>query len=79
MKQIKKLAEDINYTAIDLGNLNDLMKYSLIHPANKQEIEGKVFLKDAIKSTGSEVSFNSLPPKSSSYHSRNRKNSNSYV
>jgi len=44
-----------------------------------QEIEGKVFLKDAIKSTGSEVSFNSLPPKSSSYHSRNRKNSNSYV
>ena len=40
MKQIKKLAEDVNYTAIDLGDLNDLMKYSLIHPVNKQEIEG---------------------------------------
>ncbi len=35
MKQIKKLAEDVNYTAIDLGDLNDLMKYSLIHPVNK--------------------------------------------
>jgi len=64
MKQIKKLAQDINYTAINLGNLNNLMEYSLIHPVNKQEIEGKVFLKDATKATGSEVSFNSLPPKS---------------
>jgi len=35
MKQIKKLAEDVNYTAIDLEDLNDLMKYSLIYPVNK--------------------------------------------
>jgi len=34
MKQIKKLAEDTNYTAINLGNLNELMEYSLIHPVN---------------------------------------------
>ena len=80
MKQIKKLAEDINYTAIDLGNLNDLMKYSLIHPVNKQEIEGKVFLKDATKSTGSEISFNSLPPKSEQpYFHIHKKNEETYI
>lgn len=43
MKQIKKLSEDINYTAINLGNLDKLMEYSLIHPVNKQEIDGKYF------------------------------------
>lgn len=80
MKQIKKLAEDINYTAIDLGNLNDLMKYSLTHPVNKQEIEGKVFLKDATKSTGSEISFNSLPPKSEQpYFHIHKKNEETYI
>ena len=63
MKQIKNLSEDINYTAINLGSLDELMDYSLIHPVNKQEIEGKVFLKDSTKATGSEISFNSLPPK----------------
>ncbi|MFA6403274.1 MAG: cupin domain-containing protein [Salinivirgaceae bacterium] len=62
MKQIGKLSENTNYSAIDLGNLNDLMDYSLIHPVNKKLIEGKVFLKDATKATGTEISFNSLPP-----------------
>ena len=80
MKQIKELAEDTNYTAIDLGNLDELMKYSLIHPVNKQEIEGKVFLKDATKSTGSEISFNSLPPKSEQpYFHIHNKNEETYI
>lgn len=64
MKQIKKLSESTNYSAVDLGNLNELMDYSLIHPVNKQKIEGKVFLKDDTNATGSEISFNSLASKS---------------
>ena len=64
MKQIEKLSENSSYTAINLGNLEELMSYSLIHPVNKRLIEGKVFLKDPTQATGTEISFNSLPPKS---------------
>mgnify|MGYP003387128757 CR=1 FL=1 len=80
MKKIEKLAENINYNAVNLGNLEELMEYSLIHPVNKKEIEGKVFLKDAIQSTGSEISFNSLPPESEQpYFHIHRKNEEVYI
>ena len=80
MKEVKKVSENINYNAIDLGNLDELMEYSLIHPVNKQEIEGKVFLKDATNATGSEISFNSLPPKSEQpYFHIHRKNEETYI
>ena len=80
MKEIKKLSQNDNYNAINLGNLNELMNYSLIHPVNKQEIEGKVFLKDATKATGSEISFNSLPANSEQpYFHTHRKNEETYI
>ena len=80
MKQVKELSESVNHTAIDLGNLDELMEYSLIHPVNKQEIEGKVFLKDVTKATGSEISFNSLPPKSEQpYFHLHYKNEETYI
>ncbi|MDN5051782.1 hypothetical protein PJV92_03660 [Aliarcobacter butzleri] len=63
MKTVKEIVKDKNYTAIDLGNLDELMEYSLIHKINKQKIEGKVFIKDATDATGTEISFNSLAPK----------------
>ena len=63
MKTVKEIVKDKNYTAIDLGNLGELMEYSLIHKINKQKIEGKVFIKDATDATGTEISFNSLAPK----------------
>ncbi|WP_029905823.1 cupin domain-containing protein [Prevotella sp. 10(H)] len=62
MKEIKKLSENPNYTAINIGSLEQLADYSLMHPKIGQEIKGKVFLKDATKATGTEISFNSLPP-----------------
>ncbi len=80
MKQIEKLSENINYCAVDLGNLNELMGYSLIHPVNKRLIEGKVFLKDATNATGTEISFNSLPPHSEQpYFHIHRKNEETYL
>jgi mannose-6-phosphate isomerase-like protein (cupin superfamily) len=80
MKPIEKLSENINYSAVNLGILNELKDYSLIHPVSKRLIEGKVFLKDVTKSTGTEISFNSLPPKSEQpYFHIHRKNEETYI
>lgn len=80
MKQIEKLSENTSYIAINLGNLEDLMGYSLIHPVNKRLIEGKVFLKEPTKATGTEISFNSLPPKSEQpYFHIHYKNEETYL
>lgn len=80
MKQIEKLSESTHYSAVNLGNLNDLMDYTLIHPVSKKLLEGKVFLKNATKSTGTEISFNSLPPKSEQpYFHIHRKNEETYI
>ena len=66
--------------AIDLGSLSGLFDYSLIHPVSKREIEGKVFLKDATKSTGTEISFNSIPPRTEvPYFHIHRKNEETYI
>jgi mannose-6-phosphate isomerase-like protein (cupin superfamily) len=80
MKQIEKLSENEHFTAINLGNLDDLMSYSLIHPVNKSLIEGKVFLKEATHATGTEISFNSLAPHASQpYFHIHRKNEETYI
>lgn len=63
MKKIGKISENKNYTAVDIGSLDKLMEHGLIHPKSGQEIKGKVFLKEATKATGTEISFNILPPK----------------
>jgi len=62
MKKIESLSENKNYTAVNIGNLDELMEHGLIHPKSGQEIRGKIFLKDATKATGTEISFNMLPP-----------------
>lgn len=80
MKQIEKLSENVHFTAINLGNLDDLMNYSLIHPVNKNIIEGKVFLKEATHATGTEISFNSLAPHAAQpYFHIHRKNEETYI
>ena len=80
MKDIEKISENTHYTAVDLGDLNDLMNYSLIHPVNKKLVEGKVFLKDATNATGTEISFNSLPPQTEQpYFHIHRKNEETYI
>lgn len=80
MKTVKEIVKDKNYTAIDLGNLDELMEYSLIHKINKQKIEGKVFIKDATDATGTEISFNSLAPKTEQpYFHIHKKNEETYI
>lgn len=80
MKEIQPLSAGASYTAIDLGMFTELFDYSLIHPVSKREIEGKVFLKDATKSTGTEISFNSIPPRTEvPYFHIHRKNEETYI
>lgn len=80
MKQIEKLSENAHFTAINLGNLDDIVSYSLIHPVNKNLLEGKVFLKEATNATGTEISFNSLAPHASQpYFHTHRKNEETYI
>lgn len=64
MKKVELISENKNYTAVNVGSLADIEKYSLIHPKLKTEIKGKVFLKDPTQSTGTEISFTTIPPKS---------------
>jgi mannose-6-phosphate isomerase-like protein (cupin superfamily) len=80
MKQVEQLAESENYTAVNLGSLDGLMDYCLVHPVRKNLIEGKVFLKEGTKATGTEISFNMLPPKTEQpYFHIHRKNEETYI
>lgn len=62
MKKIAKLAESDNFSAVTIGPMDELSEYSMIHPKSGQQITGKIFLKEAMEATGTEISFNSLPP-----------------
>ncbi len=64
MKKVETIGENKNYTAVNVGKLEDIASYSLIHPKLKTEIKGKVFLKDSTLSTGTELSFTSILAKS---------------
>ena len=56
MKQIEKIAESENFSAIGLGKLSELNEFVLeLNPAVK--IPGKVFGGRALQTTGAEFSF----------------------
>ncbi len=80
MKQPSTIAENKNYTAINIGKLDELTEYSLIHPKSGKEVKGKVFLKEATKVTGTEISFATLPPNTElSYFHIHNKNEETYI
>jgi mannose-6-phosphate isomerase-like protein (cupin superfamily) len=63
-----------------LGSLDALTDYNLIHPVNNKLVIGKVFLKDATKASGTQISFNTLLPHSEQpYFHIHRKNEESYI
>jgi mannose-6-phosphate isomerase-like protein (cupin superfamily) len=80
MKHIENISEGENYTAISVGSLDKLVEHSIIHPISGQEIVGKVFIKDAIQATGTEVSFQILPPQTElGYFHTHKKNEEMYI
>lgn len=50
-----------NFSAVNLGPLNELDQYRLHVPALNRDVRGKLFIKDVLAFTGMQVSFNKLP------------------
>lgn len=63
MKEITIKSEGVNHVAIDLGLMDQLMEYSYLHPKRNQEVKGKIFVGEILKSTAAEISFTVIPPK----------------
>lgn len=80
MENIKQISENKNYTSVNIGSLDQLAEHKLVHPISKRIIEGKAFLKEATKATGTEISFNVLPPTTElSYFHIHEQNEETYI
>ncbi len=62
MKTVKITSEGNNHIAIDLGPIDQLNDYSYMHPKRQQQVRGKVFIGELLKSTAAEISFTVIPP-----------------
>ena len=79
-KEIKQIAKNKNSTAIDIGCLDKLMEHTYVHPKLGHVTEGRVFLKECLDATGTEISFNSIPPETDvPYFHIHFKNEETYV
>lgn len=79
-RKIEPISENKNYTAVNVGSLDQIKDHSLIHPKLGTEINGKVFLKASTHSTGTEISFTTIPPKSQiGYFHIHNKDEETYV
>lgn len=61
MKQIEKITADDNFSAINVGKLNELGNY-VLELGPEVKIPGKVFGGSALQATGSEFSFQLFAP-----------------
>ena len=62
MKTIDVISQSNNHTAANLGLLDNLADYIYRREGGGVELSGKVFTSQALQMTGSEISFQSLPP-----------------
>ncbi|WP_455629083.1 cupin domain-containing protein [Parabacteroides chinchillae] len=63
MKAVSKNSDGKNYTAVEVGKMNELSQYTLVLSPEIQ-IPGKVFLGTLLGTTGGEISFQSFAPNS---------------
>lgn len=70
MNSTKQITESKNFTAIDFGKLDLVL----------ERANGKIFLKDATKASGTEISISILPPKTDLpiFHSH-KQNEETYI
>jgi mannose-6-phosphate isomerase-like protein (cupin superfamily) len=61
-KIIVPTKQDTNFTTIEMGAFADLDQYQFIRPNSNVPMEGKVFLKELLGLTSSEISLNKMPP-----------------
>jgi hypothetical protein len=60
MKEIKVVANDKNFTSVNIGQMSEIKDYEL--PMGDFFIPGKVFAGHSLQTTGAEISFQSLTP-----------------
>ena len=71
---------DRNFAVVDLGNFDDLHRFSFAIEEKAIEIEGKIFLKEILNLTSAEISFNTLAPKKSiPFYHKHRLNEEIYM
>lgn len=61
MKQIQQIAEGTHFSALSTGSFSQLNDY-VLPVAPGMEIQGKVFMGQALQTTGAEISFQSFAP-----------------
>lgn len=61
MKQIQQIAEGTHFSALSTGSFSQLNDY-VLPVAPGMEIQGKVFMGQALQATGAEISFQSFAP-----------------
>jgi mannose-6-phosphate isomerase-like protein (cupin superfamily) len=60
MRTIENIKSGRNYTAVSIGDINQIIEHQL--PMGSVTIQGKVFIGQAVGTTGSELSFQTLVP-----------------
>jgi len=69
-----------NFQITNIGDINDIKQYNHILPDSKLEMKGKLFINELVSLTGSEISFNSMPPKTSMpFDHKHTKNEEVYI
>lgn len=63
-KKIKTVSRGNNHLAVNIGSLDEIAEHFLTHPISGNKVEGKIFLKELTQATGTEISFQHLPPHS---------------
>lgn len=61
MKQTQQIAEGTHFSALSTGSFSQLNDY-VLPVAPEMEIQGKVFMGQALQTTGAEISFQSFAP-----------------
>lgn len=61
MKQIQQIAAGAHFFAVSTGSFSELNEY-VLPVAPGMEIQGKVFMGQALQATGAEISFQSFAP-----------------
>lgn len=56
-----KVKTEKNVSAVDLGAFSALTDYEIFHEKAQISVHGKVFIKDLLSTTGSEISINKMP------------------
>ena len=80
MKNLKIISEGKNYSALDIGKLDQLSGYSHRIPRANLEIKGKTFIGEVLKTTGAEISFQVLlPGESMPFIHRHREHEEIYI